>query len=440
MSEETEPYDLIGVGIDPFNASLAALAEPLSDLSVLFLEAQPRFTWRPGLRIEESQACISLLADLVTLVDPTSRWSFLSYLRAHSLAFPFLSLKRFHISRLEYDHYCRWVVTSLPACVFDRSVGSVRWDAEDRLFHVEHTDSCGRSTVDRAVNVVLGTGAEPVVPPQFSGLVGKHVLHVADYQHHARALREAEDVTVVGSTQAAAEVFLDLLRSRNGPDNGLRWLSPSSASPLAEYSRGGPERVASHYAKARHAQPQRAGNIPVPAQWQPGMVGVEGETITDLCSLFHERSVVTGNGHADLMPGATVISARRSGERYELHCRYDQSGQEFRCTTDRIVLATGDAPISPVFLDPMVAFIEWEGLGRYRIDSHFRVALAPQISGSMFAYNSGIRTHGNDSADLGLGAWRGATIINALLGRDQYHLSDRTVLTKHDLWSERTYV
>ncbi|WP_164992576.1 SidA/IucD/PvdA family monooxygenase [Streptomyces sp. L2] len=274
MSEETEPYDLIGVGIDAFGASLAALAEPAPDLRVLFLERQPRFQWGPGVRLDSGHPCISMLADLVTLADPTSRWSFLAYLHTRERLYPFLSLRRFHISRMEYDHYCRWVVRSLPACAFGQSVRSIHWSEEDGLFHVEHTDPDGRSAVRRAVNVVLGTG----------GGLPKH----------------------------------------------------------------GPECILPHCADAV------AGDVSDP---------------------FH----------------ASV--------------------------TDRCL------PLSrPDFLDPMVPFIEWDDLGRFRVDSTLRAALAPWIRGSLFVHTAALHLDGSGRPDLGQAARGGATIINTLLGREHYDM------------------
>ena len=99
-------YDLVGVGLGPFNLGLAALAEPLTGLRTLFLDGRPAFAWHPGLLLEGAQLQVPFLADLVTLVDPTSRWSFLSYLRAQDRLFPFYFAERFHVPRREFDHYC----------------------------------------------------------------------------------------------------------------------------------------------------------------------------------------------------------------------------------------------------------------------------------------------------------------------------------------------
>lgn len=209
----TEPYDLVGIGIGPFNLGLAALAEPLADVRALFLEAKPSFSWHPGLLLDGATLQVPFLADLVSLVDPTSRWSFLNYLREHDRLFPFYFSERFHVPRREYDHYCRWVADSLPSCRFGARVDGLRWDGDS--FAVSY----GSEQV-RARNVVLGVGTEPVVPSALAGVLGKEVFHAGQYLTHAPALDGAQDVTVVGSGQSGAEVFLDLLRQQ--PSTGWR--------------------------------------------------------------------------------------------------------------------------------------------------------------------------------------------------------------------------
>ena len=40
MMADGEIYDVIGVGIGPFNLALAALADPLADVSAVFFDAR----------------------------------------------------------------------------------------------------------------------------------------------------------------------------------------------------------------------------------------------------------------------------------------------------------------------------------------------------------------------------------------------------------------
>lgn len=112
-TREPRTYDLVGVGIGPFNLSLAALAEPLPDVSALFLDEGPEFRWHPGMLIAGTTLQVPFLADLVTLVDPTSPYSFLAYLAAHERLYPFYFAERFHVPRKEYEHYCQWVAAAL---------------------------------------------------------------------------------------------------------------------------------------------------------------------------------------------------------------------------------------------------------------------------------------------------------------------------------------
>ena len=44
--------DLAGIGVGPFNLSLAALADGVDGLSTAFFEREPEFRWHPGMMID----------------------------------------------------------------------------------------------------------------------------------------------------------------------------------------------------------------------------------------------------------------------------------------------------------------------------------------------------------------------------------------------------
>ena len=67
--------DLLGVGIGPFNLSLAALLDPVDGVDAVFFDQADGFAWHPGLLVEGTTTQVPFLADLVTLADPTSRHS-----------------------------------------------------------------------------------------------------------------------------------------------------------------------------------------------------------------------------------------------------------------------------------------------------------------------------------------------------------------------------
>ncbi|MFK3984715.1 lysine N(6)-hydroxylase/L-ornithine N(5)-oxygenase family protein [Micromonospora sp. NPDC050397] len=428
MNDETE-YDLVGVGLGPFNLGLAALAEPLAGLRTLFLDARPGFAWHPGLLLEGAQLQVPFLADLVSLVDPTSRWSFLSYLREQDRLFPFYFAERFHVPRREYDHYCRWVAESLPSCRFGARVDGLRWSPRAGRFLLDTTDpTTGVTGRVAARHVVLGVGTQPVVPEPLAHLVGDHVFHAGDYLDRLPALRGARDVTVVGSGQSGAEVFLDLLRRAPEHHWRVRWLTRSPAFAPMEYSKLGLEHFTPDYTAYFRDLPESTRDALVPAQWQL-YKAISAETIDEIHTLLYERSVGGERPEVSLTANVAIEAARATADGYLLSCRETRQDRAFELRTERVVLATGYAARRPALLDPLVDLVDWDQRGRYRVDGDYRVTLAPEVSGSLFVQNAELHTHGVGTPDLGLGAWRAATILNAVTGGTAYRLPTRTAFT-----------
>jgi lysine N6-hydroxylase len=412
-------YDLIGIGIGPFNLSLAALAEPVPGLRALFVDGRDEFRWHPGMLIEGATLQVPFLADLVTLVDPTSRHSFLNFLRTRGRLFPFYFAERFHVTRREYDDYCRWVATSLPTCRFGCPVERVR--LRDGRFEVE-----GPGLQARATNVVLGVGTGPVVPSPLRPLLGRGVIHSADYLATRDQLTRHRDVTVVGSGQSGAEVFLDLLR-RRPPGAPLRWMTRSPAFAPMEYSRLGLEHFTPDYTRYFHRLPQAARDRLAPGQWQLHKA-ISAETMAEIADELYDRTLDGRWPPTTLMPNVAVEGAR-AGDRIELRCRHREQGAEMRVVTDAVVAATGYEPRRPPCLAPMEAAIEWDDQERYRVDERYRVALRQPSAGALYVQNAELHTHGVGAPDLGLGAHRSAVILHAITGGDIYPLPGRTAFT-----------
>ena len=60
-----------------------------------------------GVLLDDATLQVPFLADLVTMADPTSRWSFLNYLKQAGHLYPFYIRESFYPLRKEYDDYCR---------------------------------------------------------------------------------------------------------------------------------------------------------------------------------------------------------------------------------------------------------------------------------------------------------------------------------------------
>ncbi len=436
------PRDLVGIGIGPCNLSLAALAQPLPELDAVFYEQRPGFSWHPGLLIEGSTIQVPFLADLVSLADPTSPWSFLNYLRTRERLFPFYFAERFHIERAEYDAYCRWAARNLPGLRFGHQVDAVRWSSERALFEVDFTqldaegeaDALGRAYTR---NLVLGVGTVPHVPAPLKPMVdaeGLPVVHAADYLDHREELLAAGHITVVGSGQSGAEIFLDLLRRRPAGEERLHWIGRSPAFSPMEYSKLGLEHFTPDYTRYFHALAEPVRDRLVGAQWQLHKA-VDAGTLAAIHDELYRRTLNGGWPDAVLTPGVRVRTAGRiASNKIELHLEHLDESSRSRLATDAVVLATGyqQRPLDRLLagLDP---YMRRDAGERPRIDADFRLVLDPSVTGSVYVQNAELHTHGVGAPDLGLAAWRGATILNSLTGKDPYPLPTRTAFTTFGL-------
>ncbi|WP_037973688.1 lysine N(6)-hydroxylase/L-ornithine N(5)-oxygenase family protein [Streptomyces sp. NRRL WC-3742] len=425
------PYDLLGVGLGPFNLSLAALADPVPGLRTLFCDRRPDFRWHHGMLVDGARMQVPFLADLVSLVDPTSRWSFLNYLREQDRLFPFYFSERFQLPRREYDQYCRWAAEGLPTCRFGTEVTALHW--EEPYYRAELTETAtGRRSTVRARHLALGVGTEPVRPDAFAELAGHPgAFHSAEYLDRRADLDGARDITVVGSGQSGAEVFLDLLRRHEGDGVRLRWLTRTRALAPMEYSKLGLEHFTPDYTRYFHGLPAPVRDGLVTAQWQLHKAA-SAETLAEIHDHLYERTIgrPIDSVPVEITPG-TAVTAARPGPcgGLELHCRHTDSGAEHLLRTDAVVLATGYRAVRPAALEPLAHLVDWDEAGRYRVDLDHRVATRPELTGGLYVQNAELHTHGVGTPDLGLGAHRAAVILNAVTGRTVHRLPTRTAWT-----------
>ncbi|MDI5963180.1 lysine N(6)-hydroxylase/L-ornithine N(5)-oxygenase family protein [Streptantibioticus silvisoli] len=442
-----EPLDLAGAGVGPFNLSLAALAAPVPGLRTAFYDQAAAFRWHPGILIDGATLQVPFLADLVTLVDPTSPWSFLAYLRDRERLFPFYLSERFHPTRAEYDAYCRWVADSLPNCHFGHRVDAVGWDQEAELFEIDHTRltpdgepaATGRT---RARNVVLGIGSVPHVPGPLRPLADSPAVpvhHSADYLPHRERFLTADHVTVVGAGQSGAEVFLDLLRHRPAGLGGLTWIARTDAIAPMEYSKLGLEHFTPDYTRYYHQLPESVRDRLFPQQWQLHKA-IDQHTIGAIHDALYQRTLTPHHTEPHwpditITPGTTVRTGGRIGnDELELHLEHHQQGTSSRLRTHAVVLATGyrGRPLEPL-LAPLEPYLRRDSAGRPRIDAQHRVITDPRISGGIYLQNAEHHSHGVGTPDLGLGAWRSAVILNSAYRPDTYRLPRRTAFTTFGL-------
>src|SRR5947209_6686642 len=215
-ADTPEEFDLLGVGVGPSNLSLAALLAPIGGIRARFLERKPEFRWHPGLMLPEASTQVHYLKDLVTLIDPSSRFSFVAFLNAHKRLYRAIIADRMHASRVEFDEYYRWVASGLNTLRFGARVDGIEWDG--RSFVVWAAEEALRSR-----HLVLATGLQPCVPGCARAHLGADVFHTADFLTQVRSFK-GRRVAVIGGGQSGAEVVYHLLCLSGDRPESVQWV------------------------------------------------------------------------------------------------------------------------------------------------------------------------------------------------------------------------
>ncbi|WP_082461768.1 lysine N(6)-hydroxylase/L-ornithine N(5)-oxygenase family protein [Agromyces sp. Leaf222] len=410
-------HDVVGIGIGPFNLGLACLLEPLA-LDAVFLDRADGFAWHHGMMLDGATIQVPFMADLVTMADPTSPFSFLNWLKQSGRLYPFYIRESFYPLRAEYDAYCRWASEQLPSLRWGRDVVSVDHDEANDVYTVRALDlATGDVETYSARHLVLGVGTAPTVPAALRDLPGL-VVHSSEYLPNRERLQGAGSITVVGSGQSAAEIYRDLLGDATAADGyRLDWITRSPRFFPMEYTKLTLEMTSPEYTDHFHGLPlalrQQLGRE------QRGLYkGISGELIDEIYDTLYELSA-SGPVPTTLLTDTELLEASWDGTRFRLRLRHAQLEQEYERETDALVLATGYSARVPAFLDPVRDRFEWDALGRLDVSRDYSIDGG---RGRVFVQNGEEHTHGLTAPDLGFGAWRNAQIIAKICGHEIYPL------------------
>lgn len=453
-------HDVVGIGIGPFNLGLACLSAPL-DLDAVFLDAADEFRWHPGMMIDGATIQVPFLADLVTMADPTSPYSFLSYLKATGRLYAFYIRESFYPLRAEYDAYCRWAAAQLGSLRWGRRVVALEVDPEDPdLWLVRAvrggagaedragaeggagagdddgtgTDAGPRSGTGGAVetyrarHVVLGTGTSPVVPAALRGVLGADApgdglaVHSADYLPHRERLAAAPSVTVIGSGQSAAEVYRDLLGTLPARGARLDWVTRSPRFFPMEYTKLTLEMTSPEYTDHFHGLPHEQRRA-LGREQRALYKGISGPLVDEIYDTLYRLSL-DGPVPTTLLTDTELLAADRDGStgEYVLRLRHAQLDGVHERRTSALVLATGYAAQVPDFVLGVRDRLDWDPDGRFAVARDYSVDGG---RGRVFVQNAEEHTHGITAPDLGFGAWRNSSILASITGREVYPVERR---------------
>ena len=449
--------DIIGIGVGPFNLSLAALLTK-TDVTAKFFEQKAEFNWHKSMILPSTTLQVPFMADLVTLIDPTSPYSFLNYLHTQHRLLKFYFLEEFKIYRKEYNHYCQWVAEQLDSLSFDAAVIDVVFDDTNDGFVVTVSEQ-GTQNTYHAKNLVIGTGTQATLPPSLQDVAKQapnrcmHTAHFADNfdldslnasslnLNSTKTKGKLTKILVLGSGQSSAEVYRTLFDKQfDGDDSAnddpkfqLDWMTRSAGFFPMEYSPLGLEHFSPAYTDYFYdldsvIKPQ------VTAKQDLLYKGMGFETIRDIYHRLYERSITNQDLHSTLLSNCEVVEATLTTmlevteptDTIKLVGRQREQNQDFTAEYDCVIAGTGYRYGLPECLNTLLPSIAHDEFEQPIIDRDYtlKYVLTDQkdnaTDGKIFVQNQEVHTHGVGAPDLGLGAYRAGCIVNQLTGEQTY--------------------
>lgn len=405
-------HDLIGIGLGPSNLSLAALLEPVTDFHARFFDRRPKFDWHPGLMLPDARLQTSFLKDLVTAADPTSPHSFLAYLVHKKRFYDFVNASFENISRREFADYLGWVASRIRNASFNASVREVAFDGTQFQVQRDHHR-------EAAKNLCIATGNRPNLPDWAPAQLDDRCFHASEIVHRAPDVT-GKRVAIVGGGQTGAEVFLTLARQGFGSPASVNWISRRPNFDQLDDSHFADEVFTPDYLQLFFRLPEgrKAGIV---ESQKLKSDGISSCTLREVYHLLYQRRHLSDDAQRlTLSPGREVTGLQEVAEAFSLTAHNLMVGEGETMQADVVILCTGYRTELPDILNPLMERIALDSEGRPQLDESFKVLWDGPSDRRIYMQNTARHSHGIADPQLSLVAWRTATIVNDLLGRQVY--------------------
>ncbi len=427
------PLDVIGIGFGPANLALALCLEeqPQSidgrTMQSLFLERKASYEWHPDMLLEGAEIQVPFLKDLVTLRNPQSHFTFLNYLRLHDRLLDFVNLRRWFPTRLEFNHYYRWVAAQLADRVrYGRAVESVLPVAPEdsgggtvELLQVvaRHLET-GRLEEYRTRNLVVATGGVPHVPAGIDLEAVDKVFHSQSFLREVRRHFPRSDAPyrflVVGSGQSAAEIFQYLFS--HYPNAAVTAALRRFAYKPADESEFVNEIYSPAMTDVFFALPEAERCYLKNAHADTNYSAVDLELIRAIFRSLYEMKV-KGDTRVRLRSLVELRQLERNGSGIVAKLWNRAAGRMECLEADGVVLATGfQRPRRHPLLAGLAEHLLVKDDGEYQVGRDYRVASLPGFAPGIYLQGFCESTHGLSDAVLSVLPIRSREIADSLGG------------------------
>ncbi|MFL6136576.1 MAG: lysine N(6)-hydroxylase/L-ornithine N(5)-oxygenase family protein [Frankiaceae bacterium] len=410
--------ELLAVGAGPSNLALAVALEELApdDLAKgsLVVERRDAVEWQQGLLLPWAKSQVSFLKDLVTLRDPCSAFSFLSYLHANGRLDDFINMGSFMPYRMEISGYLQWVADSLSKVRVElgrtcTSIEPIR-DGSGMLTGWLTQLADGTSITSRYL--VIGTGRDPHVPPVLTALPAGRVTHSTQYRFRMADLPRDRPcrVAVVGSGQSAAEMFRSV--QEDLPDAEVTWVMRSIGLRSYEMSKFINERYfPSHIDAFFGARPEGRQQI-LREMHHTNYSGLAPSLLESIYTdLYLER--FAGIERTRIVTMTDITAAREVDDEVVLDLTDRRTGRVTELPCDLIFCGTGFSRAMPRLVTSLGAALGLDGIS---VTRHYRLVTDEPAAGACYLQGVNEATHGIADSLLSVLGHRAADIAQDILG------------------------
>ena len=417
----TAPHDLIGIGFGPSNLALAIALQERAEqggrpFDALFLERQPDYSWHGNTLVAQSELQISFLKDLVTLRNPSSRFSFVNYLKAHGRLVDFINLGTFYPCRMEYNDYLRWVAQQFAEqSRYGEQVLRVEpiVDGDGRVQRLNVVSQHqGREVQRQTRSVIVSTGGTPKIPQAFASFkddprVFHHARYLSAMATQPCSRGEPMRIAVVGAGQSAAEAFIDLNDSYPNVqvDMILRAavLKPADDSPFVN------EIFGPDYTDLVFNQPETERERLIREYHNTNYSVVDLDLIERIYAMLY-RQKVSGVERHGFLCRRMIESATDVDGRVQLQLRDLATGSTEARRYDAVILATGyERRSHRELLAPLKDYLD-----DFRVDRDYQLIARPELETPVFIQGFSQHSHGLSDTLLSVLPARSGEIAAAL--------------------------
>ncbi len=402
-------FDMVGIGIGPFNLSLAALLNKTDNFTYTFFDKKSEFNWHEGMQLDNAKLQVHFLKDLATCVDPTNPYTFLAYLVEQGRIYQFLNCKKDTVSRCEFNNYLQWTSHKIPNLIFGEEIIDINYGKQG--FKV-----ISNNQEVYAKHIAIGTGIKPYIPQQFAQFLNETFFHNHDFNYYAKNIDFSNKrVAIIGGGQSGAEVFDSIISQRKKPANIL-WLSKRQNFQPLDDSCFANEYYTPHYVKYFYELPLEMRQSKL-AQQHLTSDGITQEFVDAIYNKLYELKYLHPEETTfELASDHNLLSVEENGKSYNIKS-FDQDLNEYRQNiVDIIILATGYRSNIPSFLETLLGNQSKD----WSINFDYSINWQHSKTNKIFIQNACKNTHGVADPNLSLAAWKNSLIVNSLAGKDIY--------------------